>query len=66
MFSGLISSGTSHTSGVLGFLQSVLEILSSNAEFVSDKETFCKLWTAVVTPLLEHVTKVCKGCNFDV
>ena len=58
LYSTIVGSGLFNSSMSLGFLQAVLQILDQNASFVENSEMLWRFWSAVVQPLLEHITKV--------
>ena len=58
----LVSCGVSNQRAVLGFCQTALLAVDRAAHNVSNKEEVWRMWSVVVHPLLEHVTKVsCVG-----
>ena len=58
LYSTIINSGLHNSSGSLGFLQGILQLLEQNASFVENSEMLWRFWSAVVQPLQEHITKV--------
>ena len=60
MYEKLIEAGMSTPSTILGFAQSVIEMLSEAAVRIasSNTEALWRLWNRLVQPLLEHVIQV--------
>ncbi|XP_052797305.1 telomere-associated protein RIF1-like isoform X2 [Mya arenaria] len=56
LFSSLLTVGAS-PAAMLDFLQSVLDVMVGSCLLEVNKEAVCKLWSAVVSPLLEHISK---------
>ena len=64
LYSRIISSGLHNSTGSLGFLQGILQLLDQNAGFVENSETLWRFWSAVVQPLQEHIIKVSTYVGF--
>ena len=54
----LVASGMTTRPTILGFCQSVLQLISKVADHLDNKELLWRLWSVVVNPLLEHVKEV--------
>ncbi|XP_036361989.1 telomere-associated protein RIF1-like isoform X3 [Octopus sinensis] len=57
LFVSMIELGMANPSGVLEYCQAVIQILDLHATYVEQKEQLWRLWSCLVNPLLDYISK---------